>query len=82
MMQMAISRVLSVLTCMLLLSVWAPTFTVADQAQYFDDDLGWLSQLIDGQGNVATYTYDAVGNLLSITRNGEKPSPKLDSNSA
>ena len=25
--------------------------------------------MIDGQGNVATYTYDAVGNLLSITRN-------------
>jgi YD repeat-containing protein len=25
--------------------------------------------VIDGQGNVATYTYDAVGNLLSITRN-------------
>ncbi|SPP65281.1 IPT/TIG domain-containing protein [Nitrospira lenta] len=25
--------------------------------------------MIDGQGNVATYTYDAVGNLLSIARN-------------
>jgi YD repeat-containing protein len=31
--------------------------------------MGRLSQVIDGQGNVATYTYDAVGNLLSITRN-------------
>jgi YD repeat-containing protein len=31
--------------------------------------LGRLVQVIDGQGNVATYTYDAVGNLLSITRN-------------
>ena len=41
----------------------------ADQAQYIYDDLGRLSQVIDGQGNVATYTYDAVGNLLSITRN-------------
>lgn len=42
---------------------------VADQAQYIYDDLGRLSQVIDGQGNVATYNYDAVGNLLSITRN-------------
>ena len=39
----------------------------ADQAQYIYDDLGRLSQVIDGQGNVATYTYDAVGNLLWIT---------------
>ena len=31
---------------------------------------GFLTpQAIDGQGNVAAYTYDAVGNLLSITRN-------------
>ena len=41
----------------------------ADQAQYIYDDFGRLSQVIDGQGNVATYNYDAVGNLLSITRN-------------
>ena len=33
------------------------------------DDLGRLSQVIDGHGYVATYVYDAVGNLLSITRN-------------
>ena len=32
-----------------------------DQAQYIYDDLGRLSQVIDGQGNVATYTYDASG---------------------
>ena len=42
---------------------------VADQAQYIYDDLGRLVQVIDGQGNVATYNYDAVGNLLSITCN-------------
>ena len=47
----------------------ASALAVADQAQYIYDDLGSLSQVIDGQGNVATYTYDAVGNLLSITRN-------------
>ena len=40
----------------------------ADQATYIFDDLGRLSQVIDGEGNVATYTHDAVGNLLSIAR--------------
>ena len=45
-----------------------PVLVSADQATYIHDDLGRLSQVIDGQGNVATYTYDAVGNLLSITR--------------
>lgn len=69
MVQMAIARVLSVLTCALLLCTLTPMSAVADQAQYIYDDLGRLSQVIDGQGNVATYTYDAVGNLPSITRN-------------
>lgn len=47
----------------------SPVVTTADQVQYIYDDLGRLSQVIDGQGNVATYNYDAVGNLLSIMRN-------------
>lgn len=67
--QMAFVRVLSVVACVLVLCMSVPTLTVADQVQYIYDDLGRLSQVIDGQGNVATYTYDAVGNLLSITRN-------------
>jgi YD repeat-containing protein len=46
-----------------------PTPTPTDTAQYIYDDLGRLSQVIDGQGNVVTCQYDAVGNLLSITRN-------------
>jgi hypothetical protein len=54
MMQMAISRVLAVFTCVLLLGVLAPTLAVADQATYIYDDLGRLSQVIDGSGNVAT----------------------------
>jgi len=44
----------------------------AGQAKYIYDDLGRLSQVIDDQGNVATYTYDAVGNLLSITSSTEE----------
>lgn len=45
----------------------SPALVTADQATYIYDDLGRLSQVIDGQGNVATCIYDAVGNLLSIT---------------
>lgn len=67
--QMAFAKVLSVVACVLMLCVSVPPLAIADQVQYIYDDLGRLSQVIDGQGNVATYSYDAVGNLLSITRN-------------
>ena len=66
---MTFSKVLMAVACVLMVCVSVPTLTVADQAQYIYNDLGRLSQVIDGSGNVATYTYDAVGNLLSITRN-------------
>ncbi len=46
---------------------WAPSSS-ADQAQYFYDELGRLTGVIDGQGNIASYEYDAVGNLLAISR--------------
>jgi YD repeat-containing protein len=36
--------------------------------QYFYDDLGRLTGVVDQNGNAATYHYDAVGNLLSISR--------------
>ena len=49
-------------------SLWMPTTLPADTAQYFYDELGRLAGVIDGQGQVAVYTYDAVGNLLSIQR--------------
>jgi YD repeat-containing protein len=35
--------------------------------QYFYDDLGRLTRVVDQNGNVASYNYDAVGNLLSIS---------------
>lgn len=65
--QMAIQKGLTVVACVLMLCALAPTLAVADQAQYIYDDLGRLSQVIDGQGHVAMYTYDAVGNLLLET---------------
>ena len=36
--------------------------------QYFYDDAGRLIRVVDGSGNVASYAYDTVGNLLSIAR--------------
>ena len=35
--------------------------------QYYYDDLGRLTTVVDQNGNVAAYHYDPVGNLLSIT---------------
>ena len=66
---MILSKLLTTVVCVLMLGAVMPSHANADQAQYIYDDLGRLSQVIDGQGNVATYQYDAVGNLLSITRN-------------
>lgn len=53
---MARSNLPAIMACLLL----------ANEAQYVHDELGRLSQVIDGQDNVETYTYDAVGNRLSI----------------
>jgi YD repeat-containing protein len=38
------------------------------EIQYVYDDLGRLLAVIDASGQAAIYTYDAVGNVLSITR--------------
>jgi len=44
-------------------------FTVNNgPVNYVYDDLGRLVGFIDVLGNAATYSYDAVGNILSITR--------------
>jgi YD repeat-containing protein len=53
---------------LLLLSLCLPVVGQADQANYVYDELGRLFRVIDGSGNVATYHYDPVGNLLEITR--------------
>jgi len=34
---------------------------------YLYDDLGRLAGVVDSQGNAAVYTYDAIGNILSIS---------------
>ena len=40
----------------------------AQEIRYLYDDLNRLVGVIDQQGNAATYEYDAVGNILRITR--------------
>lgn len=45
-----------------------PVALPADSAQYFYDELGRLVGVVDGQGQVAVYRYDEVGNLLAIQR--------------
>ena len=51
------------------LPLWAQS-----NVQYVYDALGRLTQVIDPTGNTATYNYDAVGNLLSITSSTTSPS--------
>ena len=43
-------------------------FAQQSRIYYFYDDLGRLIRIVDENGNAATYHYDAVGNVLSITR--------------
>lgn len=40
----------------------------ADQVRYIYDDAGRLYRVIDENGNVAVYHYDAVGNILGVER--------------
>jgi YD repeat-containing protein len=68
MMYRTLTSIVGVFLVWMALCLAAPVVAFADHARYIYDDLGRLVQVIDGQGNVATYNYDAVGNLLSITR--------------
>jgi trimeric autotransporter adhesin len=56
--------------CLLALHVLASVSLAQNNVpvRYFYDDLGRLIRVIDQNGNLANYNYDAVGNLLSITR--------------
>ena len=44
---------------------------------YVYDDLGRLVGVVDQSGNAATYTYDAVGNILAIGRHNVADTPGL-----
>src|SRR6266852_2354569 len=67
-------RTLTGLIFLFLLGIASPLWAQSNPVQYVYDALGRLTQVIDPSGNVATYNYDAVGNLLSITRSTTSPS--------
>jgi YD repeat-containing protein len=45
-----------------------PAWAQPSAIQYAYDELGRLQAVVDQQGNAAIYSYDAVGNMLSIQR--------------
>jgi YD repeat-containing protein len=59
-------RLLFFLTCVLL-AIAQLRPLLAQSVKYIYDDAGRLVVVIDQNGDAAVYTYDAVGNLLSIT---------------
>ncbi len=70
---------LSSIILWLLLIVGLALCAQAQQAviHYVYDDLGRLVGVVDQEGNAATYTYDAVGNILAVGRHnvGDKAGP-------
>lgn len=69
-------RLASLLVAFLFLSTVA-RFAQAQQPliHYIYDDLGRLVGMVDQDGNAATYTYDAVGNILAIGRHNVADAP-------
>jgi len=49
----------------------------AEKVSYIYDDLGRLIKAVSETGEVAIYSYDAVGNLLSISNRETEPSPPV-----
>jgi YD repeat-containing protein len=62
-----VARLAGIVLCTLLV---APAAASGQQPfiYYVYDDLNRVTAVIDQQGNAATYTYDAVGNILKIER--------------
>ncbi len=58
-------------------TVTAPVTAQADEQHYVYDPLGRLQKVIDPVGHAATYYYDAVGNLLAITRTVTQLPPEV-----
>ncbi len=57
--------------CVIVVIMAIATTTLAQSSlsfQYFYDSLNRVVRVIDSRGNVITYTYDEVGNLVSVTR--------------
>ena len=63
--------------CLIVFSSYVQS--VAGQARYIYDDSGRLITVIDDSSNNATYEYEEVGNLLSITGNTATQVPQITS---
>jgi hypothetical protein len=50
---------------LIFISIFIPSFAIADAVSYFYDDAGRLARALRGTEGLI-YQYDAVGNLLSI----------------
>jgi YD repeat-containing protein len=61
-------RIVSVLLAILICVALPFALHAQSGVTYAYDDLGRLTAVIDPSGNAAGYSYDAVGNLLAITR--------------
>lgn len=57
---------ISIIIWLFLASCVATAQTGNGPINYIYDDLGRLVGAVDSQDNVAIYSYDAVGNILSI----------------
>src|SRR2546426_7156750 len=60
--------------CTLVVSM-APVYGQQPSIIYVYDDVNRLNAVVDAQGNVAIYTYDAVGNILRIERSNASAIP-------
>jgi YD repeat-containing protein len=65
------------IVAIVLCTVLAPTRLLAQAPSifYVYDELNRLVAVVDQQGNAATYTYDAVGNILRVDRFGSTGAP-------
>lgn len=80
--QMMFSIVLRIVACVLMLCASVPTFGVAAQVQHTDNDLGCLSQVIDGQGTFSPTTIAEGGrngaSQQGLRHNGATPGRLLE----
>ena len=55
----------------------APSLSFCVSVQYFYDNIGRLIATVSDTGDVTIYTYDEVGNLLSISKDTFSPNPPV-----
>jgi YD repeat-containing protein len=73
--QSARLALLALLTLLVLGGFAPPVWPQQPRIHYIYDDLGRLVGVVDQDGNAATYTYDAVGNILAIGRHSVADTP-------